>query len=214
VVEILKKLRENKSVSQKKALTADDVLKMMACCDTTTLRGKRDRALIAFCFNTGGRRRSEASGAKLENLSAEDSGNYLYEIDVYKKKKEGARLFVPIKGIAAEAITDWLQASGIREGAIFRKVNRQDEVEGSDGLSGEAIRQITRLYVSMIGLPADSYGPHSFRSGFVTEANRQGIQLLDAMALTGHVQVQTIQGYYRAGDALHNPAGDLLGKTE
>jgi integrase len=39
---------------------------------------------------------------------------------------------------------------------------------------------------------------HALRTGFVTEAGRQGIALAETMALTGHRSAQTVVGYYHA----------------
>jgi hypothetical protein len=50
------------------------------------------------------------------------------------------------------------------------------------------------------------------RSGFVTEAGRQGVPLPAVMAMTEHRSVPTVLGYFQAGSALTNPAGSLLGK--
>lgn len=59
------------------------------------------------------------------------------------------------------------------------------------------------------GLPA--FSAHSLRSGFVTEADRQGVRLADTMALTGHTSVATVLGYTRASESNRATALKTLG---
>lgn len=51
---------------------------------------------------------------------------------------------------------------------------------------------------------------HSLRSGFVTEAGRQGVPLGEVMAMTEHRSVGTAMGYFQAGTLLSSAATDLL----
>ncbi len=48
------------------------------------------------------------------------------------------------------------------------------------------------------------------RSGFVTEASRQGVALPAIMQLTEHRSVSSVIGYFQTGGASANPAGRLL----
>ena len=54
------------------------------------------------------------------------------------------------------------------------------------------------------------FGAHSLRSGFVTEAGKQGMPLPAVMAMTEHRSVASIIGYFQAGQAEDNPAASLL----
>ncbi len=62
-----------------------------------------------------------------------------------------------------------------------------------------------------IHLDPSQFAGHSLRSGFISESGRRKVALGDAMALSGHRSVPVAMGYYRSGDVLNNPAGDLLG---
>ncbi|HUB89147.1 MAG TPA: tyrosine-type recombinase/integrase [Dyella sp.] len=61
----------------------------------------------------------------------------------------------------------------------------------------------------LAGLKGD-WAAHSLRSGFVTEAGRQGIPLGEVMAMTEHRGVSTVMGYFQAGSLLTSRAADLL----
>jgi hypothetical protein len=64
----------------------------------------------------------------------------------------------------------------------------------------------------MAGLDGD-WAAHSLRSGFVTEAGRQGVPLGEVMAMTEHRSVSTVMGYFQAGALLDSRASKLLGST-
>ena len=51
---------------------------------------------------------------------------------------------------------------------------------------------------------------HSLRSGFVTEAGKQGVGLGDTMALTDHRSVQTVMDYYQSGEVGNSRAARLM----
>lgn len=49
---------------------------------------------------------------------------------------------------------------------------------------------------------AGSDAAHSLRSGFVSEALRAGVTPLEAIRMTGHKDVRTLQRYHRASDSM------------
>ena len=94
----------------------------------------------------------------------------------------------PIVGAAARALQAWLDASGIAQGPLFRRIRRGDVL--GEPLAAAAVRDIVRQRCELAGLD-ESYSAHSLRSGFITEAGRQQVPLGDAMAMTGHASVAT-----------------------
>ena len=158
-------------------------------------------------FSSGGRRRSELVHIEVEDLSKIEGG-YLLSIRKSKTDQGGKGLKVPILGAAATALTAWLVKSGIRSGRLFRGVQNNRKLTHS--ISGQAINNIVKKHIALIGLDPDLYGAHSLRSGFITEAARSGASLADAMALSGHRSVITASGYYREGEIMDNPASTLF----
>lgn len=112
----------------------------------------------------------------------------------------------PILGRSAEALTAWLKAADIREGAIFRHIWK-DRV-GPALLPG-SVASIVKRRARVAGLEGD-FGAHSLRSGFVTEAGKQGVPLPAVMAMTEHRSVASVIGYFQAGAVEVNPAARLL----
>ncbi|WP_313621605.1 site-specific integrase [Achromobacter sp.] len=200
--------RRGVSPGRKEALTREPLQAMLDTCDDT-LRGKRDRALLMFAWASGGRRRSEVVRATVENTQRTADG-YLYTLAHSKTNQSGAiraQDQKPILGAAAQALDDWLAASGIRQGPIFRRVRRGDVI--GEPLAAAAVRDIVLERSRLAGLEGN-FSAHSLRSGFVTEAGRRNVPLGDTMAMTGHASVATVMGYFRAGAAAQSPAARLL----
>lgn len=76
-------------------------------------------------------------------------------------------------------------------------------------LSPAAVGEIVQRRARLAGLEGN-FGGHSLRSGFVTEASRQGVALPAIMQLTEHRSVSSVMGYFQTGGAATNPAARLL----
>ena len=181
---------------KKDALTREPLMAMLETCDSS-LKGLRDRALLLFAFATGGRRRSEVTGAEMRHLRRVGSDAFVYTLAFSKTNQFAAdrpENQNPIEGKAAEALKAWLAAADIVDGSIFRRVLKSGTLGGP--LSPSAVRDIVKYRAELAGLP-DSYSAHSLRSGFVTEAAAQNVPLADTMAMTGHRSITSVVGYYR-----------------
>ena len=195
---------------QKKAAITKEVLQqLLATCDDS-LRGQRDRALLLFAWSSGGRRRSEISNADMQHLKKIGEGQYLYELAFSKTNQSGADLpenTKPVLGAAGQALAHWLAASGITEGAIFRRIRKGGHL--GEPLQAPAVRAIVKERCALAGVDGD-FSAHSLRSGFVTEAGKRNVPLAETMALTGHQSVATVLGYFRAESVIHNQAAHLM----
>lgn len=204
--------RQGGRVQKKAALTKDLLQRLLDTCDDSLI-GLRDRALLLFAWSSGGRRRSEVAQADMRFLRRLGPGRFVYEL-LHSKTNQTGRAspdnHKPVLGAAGAALEAWLTASGIQEGAIFRRIRKGGCLDASGaGLSAEAVRLIVQERCRLAGLDGD-FSAHSLRSGFVTEAGRRNISLAQTMALTGHQSVPTVLGYFRAEAAIHNPAAHLM----
>jgi len=193
---------------KKEALTRDPLQALLATCDDS-LRGRRDRALLLFAWSSGGRRRSEVAAADLRFLHAAGEDAFDYELVHSKTNQAGAELaqnHKPLVGAAAQALRAWLEAAGITEGRIFRRILRGDHV--GEPLSAAAVRDIVKARCALAGVKGE-FSAHSLRSGFVTEAARRAIPIAETMAMTGHTSVQSVIGYTRVV-ASHSAAARLI----
>ncbi|MBL0041653.1 MAG: site-specific integrase [Xanthomonadales bacterium] len=195
--------------AKKTAIARTGLEAMLATCDES-LEGVRDRALLCFGFASGGRRRSEIAAADMQDLRRTAPDSYVYRLEHSKTQQAGVSATStpdkPVIGRSANALTAWLDASGIKEGAIFRRVwkNRL-----GPALAPAAVARIVQRRALLAGLEGD-FGGHSLRSGFVTEAGKQGVALAAVMAMTEHRSVASVIGYFQSGAAEDNPAARLL----
>lgn len=196
------------TADKKDALLKEHVERLLATCDES-LRGTRDRALLLFAWSSGGRRRSEVTAATMENTRPSPDG-YTFTLGRSKTNQSGtdaAQFAKPIVGQAAAALAEWLRASGITSGPIFRRIRRGDII--GEPLAAAAVRDIVLARCQLAGLEGN-FSAHSLRSGFVTEAGRRGVPIGDAMALTGHTSVAIALGYYRSGSLSRTAAARLM----
>lgn len=195
---------------KKAALTKAPLELLLATCDDS-LRGVRDRALLLFAWSSGGRRRSEVTAATTDNVKKIGARTYVFTLHRSKTDQSstnGQDNDKPIVGPAADALEVWLERSGVKSEAIFRRIRRGDKV--GEPLSPAAVRDIVKMRASLAGLEPD-FSAHSLRSGFVTEAAHQNVPIGETMALTGHASVATVIGYFRAASAIDSKAARLLG---
>jgi integrase len=195
--------------TKKTAITRQELEAMLATCDDS-LEGLRDRALLCFGFASGGRRRSEIAAADLRDLRQTGDEAYIYRLEYSKTQQAGVTVDStpdkPILGRSAQALSAWLEAAGIREGAIFRRIWKN---RVGPALLPGSVATIVKRRASMAGLEGN-FGAHSLRSGFVTEAGKRGVPLPAVMAMTEHRSVASVIGYFQSGAAEDNPAARLL----
>ena len=199
---------------KKAALTKDPLAALLATCDDS-LKGLRDRALLLFAWASGGRRRSEITEARVEQLRRIGPGEFVYELRHSKTNRSGQDLpenHKPVVGAAGQALQDWLTAAHLQDGPLFRPIGKGGRV-GAGALSPASVRLIVQQRCALAGLEGD-FSAHSLRSGFVSEAGRQNIALAETMALTGHRSVSSVLGYYRAESAAHSAAARLFESGE
>jgi integrase len=207
--------RRGRSPSRPQAATASILDTLVATCGDD-LAGIRDRALLYFGFSSGGRRRSEIVAASFENVRRDGDG-FIYELNYSKTNRSGRHRpenFKPVQGIAAKALARWiskLMEYRITEGPLFRRV-QDDRIH--EPLRAAAVRDIVRRRAELSGQALGKLSAHSLRSGFVTEAARQGISLGETMKLTGHRSVQTVMGYYQSGEVAVSRAARLMDRKK
>lgn len=192
--------------SKKQAITRDILDDLLDTCGDSLI-DIRDRAILLFGWSSGGRRRSEIVEAKLENLSETSEGDYTYCLGKTKTDQEGKGHDVPIKGKAAKSLKEWLQASLVQEGHIFRSISKSGTL--GKGLSGIDINRIVKKRAKLAHYDEEKFSAHSLRSGFVTEGGKRGKPIGDIMAMTTHKNVATAMQYYQSGAILNNSAANL-----
>ncbi|MBI3129501.1 MAG: site-specific integrase [Candidatus Tectomicrobia bacterium] len=210
----LKGIRREKGAAprQKRAADADVIRELVRLCDTSTLRGLRDRALLLLGF-AGAFRRSELAGLEAGDVEFREDGNLWVHLRRSKTDQEGQGRGVPIvRGrffCPVGALRAWLAGAGIASGPVFRRLGKGGKVQAG-ALSGHSIGKAVKRYAERAGLRAEDFGGHSLRAGFVTAAAEAGKDVWAIMDVSRHRSVQTVRAYVRRADAFKGHAGEGL----
>lgn len=199
--------RQGVTVRKKTAVVLEPLQAMLATC-SDGVRGVRDRALLLLTWSGGGRRRSEVVGLQIEDLRRLDAEAWLYTLGATKTDTSGVRREKPLQGPAVQALAEWLALVSATSGPLFRRLYKGGRI-ASTGLSGDQVARIVKRRAALASLDGD-WAAHSLRSGFVTEAGRQGVPLGEVMAMTEHHSVSTVMGYFQAGALLESRASQLF----
>jgi integrase len=201
-----------------KAVTSDVLSKMLATCESDSLRDLRDRAILMVAFASGGRRRSEIAGLRREQLTVEppivvEDGSPLLSLAIHlgRTKTSGADHdeVVYLTGRPVEALDAWMTAAKIDAGSVFRKVDRWGNVS-KRVLDPKSVNDIVKQRAAMAGLKPKEFSAHGLRSGYLTEAANRGIPLPEAMEQSRHRSVQQASSYYNSATRRTGRAARML----
>lgn len=199
--------RHGVNVLKKTAAVVEPLQAMLATC-SDGVRGLRDCALLLLAWSGGGRRRSEVVSLQISDVRRLDADTWLYALGATKTDTGGTRREKPLRGPAAHALAVWLEIAPADSGPLFRRLFKGGKV-GTSGLSADQVARIVQRRAQLAGLEGD-WAAHSLRSGFVTEAGRQGVPLGEVMAMTEHRSVGTVMGYFQAGLLLSSRATEMF----
>jgi integrase len=195
---------------QRTPLSPDELRRLLASVDPQTLAGDRDRALLLVGYYFAGRR-SELVALDVEDLVEVADG---LRITVRRSKTdqegEGEVKGVPRKPDPAVcpvvALQGWLDAAGIAEGPIWRRVTRWD-TPGSERLTAQSVNLIIKRACRRAGIDDARYAGHSLRSGFATAAGAAKAPERAIMRQTGHRSERMVRKYIRPASVFHENAG-------
>lgn len=192
----------------RKAPATADLLRQMLDRYPDTLKGRRDRALLALGF-AGAFRRSELVALRVEDLTETADGLRVL-IRKSKTDQEGLGQEVAIlRGTRlrpVQAVQDWLRAAGIEEGPVFRAVGRGGRVKDA-ALGADVVGDIVKNHCQALGLDARTFAAHSLRSGFLTSGAEAGASVFKLMEVSRHKSVDMLRVYVRRVDAFKDHAG-------
>jgi integrase/recombinase XerD len=154
-------------------LSADQVERLLAGCDRTSLVGRRDYAVLCLLARLG-LRGAEAAGLQLDDIAWRAG-----EIMVRGKGERVERL--PLPDSAGAALAIWLSGGRPRceSRAVFVTVRQPIRQ-----LTPEAVRQIMRQACTRAGL--ERRGAHQLRHSLATEMLRAGASLTEVGQVLRH----------------------------
>jgi integrase len=105
-----------------------------------------------------------------------------------------------------KAVKNWLQATSITEGPLFRPVKKGDRV-GNSRLTDKSVAGIIKTYARRLGLNEADFSGHSLRSGFLTSAARRGASVFKMRDVSRHKSMDVLQSYIRDAELFRDHAG-------
>ena len=182
------------TIDQSRALLAESL---------NGLRGKRDRAVLALFIGCG-LRRAELVGLGMEDFQVREE--HWVIADLIGKGKHIRTVPVPVW--AKRAVDEWTDAAKIDQGAIFRRVSRQEKVRG-EGLTPKAIWHIVKAAAKRADIK--NLAPHDLRRTRARLCHSAGGELEQIQFLLGHASVQTTEQYLGCKQKLRHAVNDNLG---
>ena len=182
-----------------KAVSVEDIQRLLAVPDRETATGLRNRAILEFLYATGARV-SEMLNADIDDvhfegtLTDEDGNQITLPGYVRLFGKGNKERLVPIGSYAQKAIQDYLVrarpslvAHGKGTAALF--VNGRGSRLGRQGAW-----LILKEAAEVAGLSSD-FSPHSMRHSFATHLLQGGADIRVVQELLGHASIATTQVY-------------------
>lgn len=182
-----------------KAVSVEDIQRLLAVPDRETATGLRNRAILEFLYATGARV-SEMLNADIDDvhfegtLTDEDGNQITLPGYVRLFGKGNKERLVPIGSYAQKAIQDYLVrarpslvAHGKGTAALF--------VNGRGGRLGrQGAWLILKEAAEAAGISSD-FSPHSMRHSFATHLLQGGADIRVVQELLGHASIATTQVY-------------------
>jgi len=166
--------------------SADDVLKLLDCCDARSPIGLRDRAILLLLLDTGIR------VGELVRLELSDLDLDARRLRVLHGKGNKQRV-VAFGDDCKKALLRYLQGRGLSPGRLFVAAGGHRNLRADSSLQPNGIKQLLRRLGRQTGIP--KVHAHRFRHTFATWAIEQDARELDVQYLLGHSTPDMVRRY-------------------
>ena len=185
-------------------LVRDQASDLLNAPNPATLKGKRDRAMLALLIGCG-LRRAELLGLNVKDVQQRE-GRWVIPDLVGKGKRIRT---VPVPAPVKARVDEWLAAAAIEEGKIFRPVNKGGRVTGNAINDEKAVWQVVLKYARQTEL--GKLSPHDLRRTCAKLCRKAGGDLEQIQLLLGHASIQTTERYLGTDQNLDVAVNDGLG---
>lgn len=184
-------------------LTVEQATQLLRAPDVGTVRGQRDRAMLALLAGCG-LRRSEIVSLTWAHVQQREGRWCIVDL----RGKGNKVRTVPMPGWAKGALDGWQGASGAKSGPIFRPIDRYGNV-GEAGITAQTVRAVVVKVAAAVGL--EGLAPHDLRRTFAKLAIQGGAEWDQLQMSLGHASIATTQRYVGLDQDLSDAPGDRLG---
>jgi len=161
--------------------------------DATTLRGRRDRAILSILLYHGLRR------AELCALTVGDLHQRRGVTHLRIHGKGGKLRYVPLHPGTAEAIDAYLALAGHAgdaQGALFRPASNNTRACGT-AITADGVYKMLAGYAASLKINVAGFGPHALRATAATNALEHNADLAKVQEWLGHANIATTRIYDR-----------------
>lgn len=159
--------------------------------DGRTLKGMRDRAILAVLLYHG-LRREEVAKLMTGDLQERRGIKHLQV-----RGKGGKTRYLPLHPVAAERIYAYLERDSQRKpgnGPLFRSI--RGKTTGA-GVTGNGIYKVVYQWARAVGIQVDGLGVHGLRATAATNALEHGADIAKVQVWLGHANISTTRIYDR-----------------
>lgn len=184
-------------------LTRDQAQRLLLAPDTSSLKGLRDRAILAVLIGCG-LRRAEIVNLTFAHIQQRDGRWVLVDL-IGKRNKVRS---VPMPSWAKSAIDEYASVADLTEAYVFSPINKGGRIMATR-MTEQAIYNLVAEYSEVSGL--GDIAPHDLRRTFAKLAHRGGSTVDQIQLSLGHASIQTTERYLGVEQDLTDAPCDRLG---
>ncbi len=184
-------------------LTREQAKALLAVPDRSTIKGKRDYAILALLVGCA-LRRQELAQLDVEKIQTRDGRWVIVDL----RGKGGRVRTVAIPVWVKSAIDAWMAAGSIDKGRLLRPVLKGSKVKG-ETLTDWSVWSVVEQSAKQIGI--ERFGAHDLRRTCAKLCRKNGGDLEQIKFLLGHSSIQTTERYLGSQQELAVAVNDGLG---
>ena len=184
-------------------LTIDEARSLWQLPDMYTMKGERDRAILAVLLGCG-LRRKELIDLTVDHLQRREEHWAIVDL----VGKGGHIRTVPMPDWVKQIVDHWLGVARVEHGRIFRCVNCKGAVWGTK-ITEKVVWHVVKEHAEKIGVL--KLAPHDLRRSCARFCHDSGGELEQIQFLLGHVSVQTTEKYLGCKQRFRHAVNDRLG---
>jgi integrase/recombinase XerD len=184
-------------------LTREQASRLLEAPNSATLKGQRDRAILALLIACG-LRRAELVSLEAGSFEQREARWVLPDLE----GKGGRIRTVPVPNFVKARVDAWIAAAGLTGGAVFRSVGKGGVLKTAT-LNENAVWLLVEKHARAIGVA--KLTPHDLRRTCAKLCRAAGGDLEQIQLLLGHASVQTTERYLGTHQNLIEAVNDRLG---
>ena len=183
-------------------LSKEQARELLAVPDRSTVKGKRDYAILAVLVGCALRRRELAS-LTVEDVQMRENRWVIADL----RGKGGRIRTVAVPVWVKNGINAWQTAAGIEEGPLFRSIRKGGKV--GESLTDWAVWAVVTEAAKEIGI--ENFGAHDLRRTCAKLCRKAGGDLEQIKFLLGHSSIQTTERYLGSEQDIAVAVNDSIG---